>query len=184
MEKTEIKIAGFGGQGVVLAGSIVGRAAAIYDGKYATMTRSFGPEARGGACGSQVIISDVKISYPYVINPDVLVVMSQEACDRFVLELKPEGILVIERDLVELPKHAKAGAHGIPATRFAEELGRKIVLNMVMLGFLTAVTGMVNPDAMRKAIRDSVPKGTEDLNTRAFNKGYNYGKKELESSHD
>jgi len=183
MAKTEIKIAGFGGQGVVLAGSIVGRAATIYDGKCATMTRSFGPEARGGACGSQVIISDVKIGYPYVINPDVLVIMSEEAYEKYASELKPNGILVIENDLVHHNKDAKVKAYGIPATRFAEELGRKIVLNIVILGFLTAVTNMINPDAMRKAIRDSVPKGTEDLNILAFNKGYSYGSSEIESPH-
>ncbi len=182
MAKSEVKIAGFGGQGVVLAGSIVGRAAAIYDGKYATLTRSFGPEARGGACSSQVIISDAKIAYPYVINPDVLVVMSQEAYERYASELKPDGTLIIERDLVKLPDNANMQACGIPATRIAEELGRKIVLNIVMLGFLTAVTGLINPDAMRDAIMDSVPKGTEELNTLAFNKGYAYGKEKVKIS--
>jgi 2-oxoglutarate ferredoxin oxidoreductase subunit gamma len=176
MSKSEVKIAGFGGQGVVLSGSIVGKAAAIHDGKHATMTRSFGPEARGGACSAQIIIDNDKIAYPYVIAPDVLVLMSQEAYERYAKEVKPGGLLLIEQDLVKLSPEDNEKAFGIPATRLAEELGRKIVLNMVMLGFLTSISGIISPDAMRSAIKESVPKGTEELNIRAFNKGYEYGK--------
>lgn len=175
MSQLEIKIGGFGGQGVILAAEIVGRAAAIFDGRQATLTRSFGPEARGGACNAQVIISDGKIFYPYVTRPDILVVMSQEAYRKFGGELSPNGTLVIESDLVRIGDIAPGQRmRAIPATRLAEELGRKIVLNMVMLGFFTAVTGAVGADSMRKAIAESVPHGTEDLNLRAFQRGHDF----------
>ena len=176
MGQLEIKIGGFGGQGVILAAEIVGRAAAIFDGKQATFTRSFGPEARGGACNAQVIVSDEKIFYPYVTRPDILVVMSQEAYRKFSPDLSPRGALVVESDLVRLGETVPGQrVFAIPAMRLAEELGRKIVLNMVMLGFFAAVTGAVGADSMRKAIAESVPHGTEDLNLRAFDRGYEFG---------
>lgn len=179
MEITEIKIGGFGGQGVILTGIIVGQAAAIYDNKYSTMTQAFGPEARGSACSSQVIISDEKILYPYVTHPDVLVVMSQDACARFAPQLKKDGksVLLYEKDLVKLEGMGceKVKSYGIPATRFAEELGRKMVLNIVMVGFFTAMTKLISADAVRQAVKDSVPRGTESLNLSAFDKGYDYG---------
>lgn len=180
MSKREIKIGGFGGQGVILAAEIVGRAAAIFDSKQATFTRSFGPEARGGAASAQVIISDEKISYPYVTQPDILIVMSQQAYQKFGPELSPAGTLLIESDLVQIGE-LKPGQRlfSIPAMRLAEELGRKIVLNLVMLGFFAAVTGVVEADSMRKAISESVPRGTEDLNLRAFERGYEYGLAEV-----
>lgn len=176
MAKTEIKIGGFGGQGVILTGYIIGKAASIYDGKDATMTQAFGPEARGSACSAQVIVSDTAILFPYVKTPQIMVIMSQEAFTKFTPELDPGGMLLIEEELVDpcgLP--TTVSVFGIPATRIAEELGRKVVLNMVMAGFFTAVTGLVSKDAMRKAIETSVPKGTEGLNLLAFEKGFEYG---------
>ncbi len=178
MNVTEIKIGGFGGQGVILTGIIVGRAAAIYDNKYSTMTQAFGPEARGSACSSQVIISDEKILYPYVTSPDILVVMSQDACARFAPEMKqdPKALLLYEKDLVNLEGTSyKATKYGIPATRFAEELGRTMVLNIVMVGFFTAMARVISADAVRSAVKDSVPRGTEALNLSAFDRGYTYG---------
>ena len=178
MSVTEIKIGGFGGQGVILTGIIVGQAAAIYDDKYSTMTQAFGPEARGSSCSSQVIISEDKILYPYVTNPDVLVVMSQDACTRFAPALKQDekSLLLYEKDLVKLKGiDCKATKYGIPATRFAEELGRKMVLNIVMVGFFTAVSKLISADAVRSAVKDSVPRGTEQLNLNAFDKGFNHG---------
>jgi 2-oxoglutarate ferredoxin oxidoreductase subunit gamma len=178
MSVSEIKIGGFGGQGVILTGMIIGRAAAIYDNKYSTMTQAFGPEARGSSCSSQVIISDDKILYPYVANPDLLMVMSQDACARFVPEMKQNDktILLYEKDLVKLENvTCKATKYGIPATRFAEELGRTMVLNIVMVGFFTAMSKLISADAVRNAVKDSVPKGTESLNLSAFDKGYQYG---------
>jgi 2-oxoglutarate ferredoxin oxidoreductase subunit gamma len=173
---SEIRIAGFGGQGVILAASVIGKAASIYAGGYATMTQSFGPEARGGACSAQVIVSDEPVLYPYVTQPDVLVVMSQEAYTRFVPEVKSGGILLVEEELVRVSEiKDDVRVYGVPATRLAEELGRKMVLNVVMVGFFGAVTGLLDPEALRKAVADSVPPSFIDLNLRAFDKGFDYG---------
>lgn len=177
MPKTEIKIGGFGGQGVILSGYIIGRAATIYDDKHSTMIQAFGPEARGSACSVQLIVSDDVIDYPYLTHPELLVVMSQEAYSKFSPELAPGGTLITESELVSAHNLRKDVRHlSIPATRIAEELGKRMVLNIVMMGFLTAVSGVVTPDAMRKAVLASVPKGTEDLNLKAFEKGYEYGR--------
>jgi 2-oxoglutarate ferredoxin oxidoreductase subunit gamma len=176
MARTEIKIGGFGGQGVILSGYIIGRAASIYDKKHATMIQAFGPEARGSACSAQVIVSPEEIAYPYITSPEIMVVMSQEAYTKFSPELAPKGTLITEEELVQPHNLRKDLKHfSIPATRIAEELGKKMVLNIVMMGFMTAVTGIVEADAMRNAVKVSVPKGTEDLNLNAFNKGYEYG---------
>ena len=173
---TEIRIAGFGGQGVILAAAIIGKAAALFQGGYATMTQSFGPEARGGSSSAQVILSNEPILYPYVTQPDVLVVLSQEAYTRFTPELKPLGTLIMEQDLVRMdgvPPGTRV--FGVPATRLAEELGRKVVLNVVMVGFFAAVTKLLDPGALRKAVADSVPAALQKLNLEAFDKGYSYG---------
>jgi len=176
MSSTGIRIAGFGGQGVILAGMIIGRAATIYDEKHVTLTQSFGPEARGSACSVQLIVSPQPVLYPYLTRPDILVVMSQEAYTRFAPGLKPQGTLIYEEELVVLhPAPSAAKTFSIPATRLAEELGRKLVLNVVMVGFTAAVTGVASPEAVRKAVRDSVPPGTESLNLAAFEKGWEYG---------
>ena len=178
MARTEIKIGGFGGQGVILSGYIIGRAAAIYDDKHATMIQAFGPEARGSACSSQIIVSPEPIAYPYLTTPDIMIVMSQEAYSKFSPELAEGGILITEEELVKPHNLRKDVRHfSIPATRFAEELGRRMVLNIVMMGFLTAVTDIVGCEAMRSSVKVSVPKGTEHLNLNAFNKGYEYGRK-------
>jgi 2-oxoglutarate ferredoxin oxidoreductase subunit gamma len=173
---TEIRIAGFGGQGVILSAMVLGKAASIFQGGHATMTQSFGPESRGGACSAQLVISDAPILYPYVTSPDVLVALSQEAYSKFTPELRKGGLLLVEQDLVRvaaLPAHARV--HGVPATRLAEELGRRMVLNVVMVGFFTSVTGLLDPDAVRQAVEDSVPPAVRDLNRRAFDKGFEYG---------
>lgn len=175
---SEIRIAGFGGQGVILAGQILGKGATIFENRHATLVQSFGPEARGGSCSAQVILSDEPIAYPYVTRPRVLVAMSQDAFERFAPEIADGGILIYEQDLVKV-HDLKPGikAYGVPATRIAEELRRKMVLNIVMVGFVAAVTELVSLDAARKAVLDSVPKGTEHLNGAAFDKGYEYGRK-------
>jgi 2-oxoglutarate ferredoxin oxidoreductase subunit gamma len=176
MSATEIKFGGFGGQGVILAGIIIGRAASIYSDKFATLTQSFGPEARGSACSAQVIVSGEKILYPYVTKPEILLVMSQEACNKFLPETTDDATVIIEQDLVK-PIGLKPGmkVHSIPATRLAEELGRKMILNIVMVGFFTAVTKLVGYEAAREAVKASVPPGTENLNLKAFDRGYQYG---------
>jgi len=174
---TEIRVGGLGGQGVILCGMIIGKAASIYDGKHATLIQAFGPEARGSACSAQVTISDRIIGYPYVKNPDILVIMSPDAATQFVPQLKPDGLVLYESELIPnlptLPRGARA--LGIPATRFAEELGRRLVLNIVMAGFFAGVTGLLSWSAVENAVRSSVPKGTEDLNLRALRKGHEFG---------
>jgi 2-oxoglutarate ferredoxin oxidoreductase subunit gamma len=178
---TEIRIAGFGGQGVILAAAIIGKAKALYQGGFATMTQNFGPEARGGSCSAQVILSSEPILYPYVTQPDVLVVMSQEAYTRFAPELKPGGALIIEQDLVRFDgRHPGARVFGVPATRLAEELGRKVVLNVVMVGFFAGVTKLLSPEALRKAVADSVPASLQKLNLEAFDKGFEYGARTMD----
>jgi 2-oxoglutarate ferredoxin oxidoreductase subunit gamma len=176
MRLTEIRVAGFGGQGVILSAIVLGKAASIYQNGFATMTQNFGPEARGGACSAQLVLSDAPVLYPYVTRPDILVVMSQEAYNRFAPELKPEGLLIIEEDLVRVSDlKGDPKIYAIPATRFAEELGKRMVLNSVMVGFFTAVTKLLSADAVRKAVADSVPPSFRELNIKAFDKGFEYG---------
>ncbi len=180
MRLTEIRIAGFGGQGVILAASVIGKAYSIFQNGHATMTQSFGPESRGGACSAQVVLSEDPVLYPYVTRPDVLVAMSQEACSKFVSELKPGGMLLVEQDLVRLGKLPEGTrVYGIPATRLAEELGRKMVLNVVMAGFFASVTGLVEEQALRAAVEDSVPPAFRELNLKALARGFEYGKTSL-----
>jgi 2-oxoglutarate ferredoxin oxidoreductase subunit gamma len=177
MATTEIRIGGLGGQGVILCGMIIGKAASIYDGKHATLIQAFGPEARGSACSAQVMVSDQPIGYPYVKQPDILVVLSPDAYRLFIPQLKPGGVLLCESDLIA-PDAAQSGGtkvYGIPATRFAEELGRRLVLNIVMVGFFAGATSLLSYAATRKAVENSVPRGTEELNLRALRKGYEYG---------
>jgi 2-oxoglutarate ferredoxin oxidoreductase subunit gamma len=180
VNREELVLGGFGGQGIILAGYIVGKAAAIFDGKNVTFTQDYGPEARGGACRAQVIISDSQISYPYIENSSVLVVMSQEAYTKYSHGLHKDALLLIDKDLVKPKKSKKNKIYAIPATRIAQELGRTAVANVVMLGFLTAVARIVSIDAMKRSVLDSIPKGTEELNMKAFERGYAYGLEKLE----
>jgi 2-oxoglutarate ferredoxin oxidoreductase subunit gamma len=176
MQLTEIRIAGFGGQGVILSAIVLGRAASIYQNGFATMTQNFGPEARGGACSAQLILSDSPVLYPYVTQPDILVVMSQEAYTRFVPELRDGGTLIVEQDLVRVTDlRPNTKLYSIPATRIAEEIGKRMVLNSVMVGFFTAVTNLLQAEAVQKAIADSVPPVFRDLNIKAFARGFDHG---------
>jgi 2-oxoglutarate ferredoxin oxidoreductase subunit gamma len=177
---TEIRISGFGGQGVILSAIVIGKAGCIFDKGYSTMTQAFGPEARGGACSAQVILSNEPILYPYVTRPDILVTMSQEAYSLFSPQLKEDGILVIEQDLVRVDKlPAGVRVYGVPATRLAEELGKRMVLNIVMVGFFAAVTDVLEPQSIRDAVGDSVPPAFRELNLKAFDNGFEYGTKHL-----
>jgi len=174
MSRTEIRITGFGGQGVVLSGYIIGRACAIHAGKHATMIQSFGPEARGSACSAMLSVSDTEVLYPYIHRPDIFVVMSSEGYDMYSDELKGDGILVYESNLVHPTFKKGQSAFGIPSTRIAESLGRSIVQNIVMLGFFTAASRMVSRDQMREAVKASVPAGTEELNLKGYDEGVAY----------
>ena len=178
MGPTEIKVGGLGGQGVILGGIIIGKAAALFDGKHSCLTQAFGPEARGSACSAQVVVDKDPILYPYVTKPHIMVAMSQDAFKKFSPELRTDGTLLVEEELVKpegLPPTVKV--YSIPATRIAEELGRKMVLNIVMVGFFTAITGLVSEEAAKEAVKDSVPPSTIDLNMKAFDRGFQYGKK-------
>jgi 2-oxoglutarate ferredoxin oxidoreductase subunit beta len=173
----EVRLCGFGGQGIILSGKITGAAAALYDDREVTFIQSYGPESRGGACSAALIISDDPILFPRVTHPCVMVAMSQEAYTTYHGQLAAGGVLLIDADLVEPDPNARQQMIPIPATRIAEqELGRRIVANIVMLGALTALTTVVTEEAMRRAILDRVPKGTEELNMKAFQMGYEYGR--------
>jgi Pyruvate:ferredoxin oxidoreductase and related 2-oxoacid:ferredoxin oxidoreductases, gamma subunit len=172
--QTEIIVTGFGGQGIILAGRILGMAAALGDKKESTLVQAYGPESRGGACNAQVIISDHPIHYPYVNTPRILVAMSQAGCDKFISSLVPDSILLIDQDLVNLDS-AVCDHYAIPATRMAENLGNKMMANIIMLGFCTAITRAVSSESAQATIIQSVPKGTEQRNIEAFNKGFDYG---------
>jgi 2-oxoglutarate ferredoxin oxidoreductase subunit gamma len=176
MQLTEIRIAGFGGQGVILSAIVIGKAASIVEGHHATMTQNFGPEARGGACSAQLVVSDRPILYPYVTNPDIMVIMSQEAYTRFSPELRRGGLMLIEQDLVRVSSiPVGTRVYGVPATRIAEELGKRMVLNIVMTGFFGAVSGLLQRDSLRQAVESSVPSAFRELNLKAYDKGFDYG---------
>jgi 2-oxoglutarate ferredoxin oxidoreductase subunit gamma len=177
MPRTEIRISGFGGQGVILAGYVIGKAAAVMEGRQATLNQSFGPEARGSACSAQLIVSDEPITYPYVRTLDILVAMSQDSYRTFVGEVRDGGIVLIDDSLVTPDPDSKLRTLGAPATRTAEQLGKRIVTNMVIVGLFTATTGLISADAAREAIRTSVPSGTEKLNLAAFERGLELGQK-------
>jgi 2-oxoglutarate ferredoxin oxidoreductase subunit gamma len=169
----QVRFGGFGGQGIVLAGSLLGKAASLYGGKEAVFTQAYGPEARGGACRADVVISEKPVDYPYVSEPDILAIMFQEAYANFGSRLKPGGVLIVEQDLVTV---AEGGAPALaaPFTRIATELGNRIVTNVVLLGFLVAQTGVVTPDAVEQAIRGTVKEKALDLNLRAFAAGMSH----------
>ena len=171
--RKEIVVTGFGGQGIVLAGRILGQAAALGDKKESTLVQSYGPESRGGACSAQVIVADTVIQYPYIKTPDVLVCMSQSAYDKYKDQLKPDGLLLVDRDLVK--PDGRREFFAVPATRMAEELGRVMMANIIMIGFTVAVAGVVSEAAARGAVAASVPRGTEKVNDQAFTKGFEYG---------
>ena len=175
----EIRLCGFGGQGLMLAGYIIGQAAAIFERKYTTHIRDYGPEARGGTCRADVVISDSPVLYPYINAPTVLVSMSQQAYDKYRPRSREDSLIIIDEDLVKHRERRKDRLLSIPAQRIAEELGRRTVANVVMLGFFTAVTDFVSIESMKKSVLTSVPKGTEKLNLKALGRGYAYGVEKL-----
>lgn len=172
--RAELLIGGFGGQGVILAGFVLGSAAAVHAGRNAVMAQSYGPESRGGACMCEVVIADGEIPFPRVTHADVLVVMSQEAYKTYAPRRPNDCLLIVDDDLVVIDENRERGRQVLraPATRLAEEMGRRIIANIVMLGFLSGSTGVVPIDVMQRAVAASVPKGTEELNARAVDAGY------------
>jgi 2-oxoglutarate ferredoxin oxidoreductase subunit gamma len=168
---SQIRIGGVGGQGIVLAGRLLGKAAALFDGKEAVCTQSYGPEARGGASRADVIISDKPVDYPYVIEADILAVLFQEAYARFHSRIKPGALLIVDTALVR-PFENGENIHGLPATRIAEDLGSRLVTNIVILGYVVGMTGVVSRDSMEQAIRSTVHEKHVELDLRALDAGF------------
>jgi 2-oxoglutarate ferredoxin oxidoreductase subunit gamma len=175
LSRREIRIAGFGGQGVVLAGYIIGQAIAVFDKKSAAFTQNYGPESRGGSCTAEVVASEEPISYPYLTRPDLVVILSQDAYHKYSQGLPGGTQLIIDPDLVKpdpLDKHIYLS---VPVNRIAREMGRVVVANIVLIGFLAAVSDFASLEALRKSVLASVPKGTGEFNIKAFEQGYNRG---------
>ncbi|TET90929.1 MAG: 2-oxoacid:ferredoxin oxidoreductase subunit gamma [Methanomassiliicoccales archaeon] len=171
-----VRFCGFGGQGIVMAGYITG-SAAVRDGKKATQTQSYGSESRGGACKSDVAISEEEIYELESEEVDLLVAMSQQAYERYIKTLRKGGILAFDEDLVT-PKKTAHKLYKIKATDLAhKKFGREIVANMIMLGYITSISGFVSKDSMIQTILDNVPKGTEKMNEDAFELGHRLGSK-------
>jgi 2-oxoglutarate ferredoxin oxidoreductase subunit gamma len=170
--RQEIRISGFGGQGVALAGFILGKALSLSEGLEVVMTQSYGPEARGGASSSNLVVADKEINYPLVQEADIFIAFSQEGYTKYRPQAKPEAVVFIDEDLVTISEQDEV--HRIPATRIAEGLGRRIVANMVMLGYITAVTGLAKRESMEKSIQTTVRERTIPLNMKAFAAGYEY----------
>ncbi len=173
MTQTDLTIAGVGGQGSILAGVILGSAAVTFDNKYATQTQAYSSELRGGFAAAWVIISDDPIEFPRVTSPDILVAQAQDSIDRFAGVLKPEGILIIDADMVhETPRNIK-NQFQVPATSIARnQVKVPLTANMVILGSLCKVTGVVNRQALEQAIAKAVPKGKDGVNLEAFALGF------------
>ncbi len=170
-ERIEIRLAGEGGQGMILAGIILAEAAAIYDGKNAIQTQSYGPEARGGASKSEVIIGSGELDYPEVINADILLALSQEACDKYAANLKKTGVLIVDEEKVgRVPTNH---AFKAPVMQLAmAATGKSITTNVVALGVLVGLTGVVSRQAIEQAVIARAPKGTEDMNRAALQAGF------------
>jgi 2-oxoglutarate ferredoxin oxidoreductase subunit gamma len=168
----EIRLCGFGGQGIILAGYIIGQAATVYQGMNAVFIQDYGPEARGGACRADVVISDETVLYPYIEAPTILVAMSEEAYEKYFPHKREDTLVIIDEDLVLPGETGATRMLYMPARRIAEEVGRVAVANVAMLGFFTATTGLISMEAMKKSVLASVPKGTEELNMNAFEQGY------------
>jgi 2-oxoglutarate ferredoxin oxidoreductase subunit gamma len=169
--KTEIRIGGSGGQGVVLAAQILGKAA-VLDGKNALQTQAYGAEARGSLSKSEVIISDGKIGFPAVRKPDILVAMSQEALDKLLKDLKPDGTLIVDSTNITTIPETNAKVHKIPMTETAKKtFGDTIYANMIMLGVFVKITNLVTVQSMENTIRENVSAKTVETNINAFRKG-------------
>ncbi|RUM38922.1 MAG: 2-oxoacid:ferredoxin oxidoreductase subunit gamma [Desulfobulbus sp.] len=169
-ERYEIRFSGSGGQGLITAAVVFAEAVGVYDGKHVCQTQSYGPEARGGKSKAEVVVSRSPIDYPKALELDLLLAMNQAACDAYFYDLKPNGILVIDSGLVEQQPTSRIIA--IPFTQIAkEEIGRELVANMVALGAIGLLSGQVNLENLEKALLARVPKGTEEMNSKALKRG-------------
>lgn len=182
-ERFEVRLSGSGGQGLIIAGIILAEAAGIYDGKHVCQTQSYGPEARGGASKAEVVISNEEIDYPKAIKPDILLAMNQKSCDSYLFDLKPKGTLIVDSTFVrQLPT---TRAICIPFTQIARaELGKEMVANIIALGALTKITGIVSLKSLEAAVLNRIPPGTEELNKKALKAGIEAAKRYLEEKAD
>ena len=169
----QIRIGGVGGQGIVLASKLLGVAASLYDNKEAVCTQAYGPEARGGAARSDVVISDDPVDYPFVTEADVLAVLFPEAYSKFRPMLKPGGTLIVDSGLVKVADDEE-NVIRIPATKIADEVGNRLARNVVILGYLIGATGVVSRDAMVQAISKSMKEKIVELNIRALDAGIEF----------
>lgn len=176
--RIELRISGYGGQGIIRAGRTLAMAGSLYEGKYAVMTQSYGPETRGGSCRSDVVISDQVIDYPMVNRPDILVAISQDGYNLNIDKVREGGTVIIDSDLVQDVRDREDVTHySASALKLAVELSNRITQNVVMLGILSGITGIVKPRSLLKVIEASFPEGTIEINTRALKEGYKLGLK-------
>ena len=170
MARYEIRLSGFGGQGLIFAAIVLAEAAGTHDGKYVCQTQSYGPEARGGASKAEVVISDEEIDYPKAIKPDLLLAMSQKSCDAYFFDLKPSGMLIVDSTFVKQLPTSRAIA--IPFTRIArEKLGKELGANIIALGALAALSGAVSLSSLEAAVMSRVAEGAEEFNRKALELG-------------
>lgn len=168
----EVRLSGSGGQGLITAGMILGEAAALFDDKYVVQTQSYGPEARGGAAKSEVIISDEPMNLTKPGNVDILLTLSQPAYDKYKDTVKDDGITIVDSSLVKYEKGPRV--YPIPITKYAEEeIGLRVTANVVALGIIRSMTDIVSFEAMQRALFNRIPKGTEEINKKALNFGKN-----------
>ncbi len=177
-KRYEIRLGGSGGQGIILGGVILAEAAAIYDGKHATQSQAYGPESRGGASKAEVIISDSEIDYPKAISIDFLLSMTAESCQKHSVDLKKGGILLVDSDEVKDIPGGDFIVYKAPITRIAmEKVGKAIAANIVAVGMVTELSGAVSKEAVEQAVLARVPKGTEEVNRKALQAGYDEARK-------
>jgi 2-oxoglutarate ferredoxin oxidoreductase subunit gamma len=182
MSKISIRFSGFGGQGIVLASIIMAKGAVLHEGKSAVQTQSYGPESRGGASKSDVIVSDKEIDYPLVEKPDILIALSQEALDKYIRDTQDDGLVIIDPVFIkELPKIDGVKVTEIPAATLADEIGNRLAANIVVLGALVALRPIISEASLEKAVKDNTPSASHTSNLSGMLAGLEYAKTSVSS---